>query len=84
MIKCKKCGEEFPKEKEKYHEFQECKGYEGLDMGEDTKFAYEFWEQMNEEDEILQKDEELARKLQEEEDKKSRMLMKKKRKKNKK
>ena len=49
--------------------------------GEDTKFAYDFWEKMNEEDEILQKDEEFARKLQKEEDKKSRMLMKNKEKK---
>ncbi len=78
MIECKICGAKFPKFKEKYHEFQECKGYNGLDAGEDTIFALDYFKKINEEDIMLEKDEEMARKLQEEENNKAKIALKKK------
>ena len=80
MIKCIVCGKQYLKENEKYHEFQECKGYDGLDPGEETIFALDFF---NREEEMLENDEKLAKQLQEEEDKKSRTMLKNKEKKNK-
>ena len=73
MIKCIVCGKQYLKENEKYHEFQECKGYDGLDPGEETIFALDFF---NREEEMLENDEKLAKQLQEEEDKKSINMLK--------
>ena len=68
MIKCKECGIEYPKSRKIYHEYQECKGYCGLDdPGEDTIYARDLWKQeINDESNICKNDEEYAKQLQEE------------------
>ena len=47
-----------------YHEFQECKGFKGIDPpGEDTVFAIDFFNELNKETNIFEEDEKLAKKL---------------------
>ena len=67
MIKCKACGIQYPKSRKIYHDFQECRGYSGLDApGEDTIYAQDLFNQEKKEElTIIERDEEFAKKLQE-------------------
>ena len=63
MYTCENCGNKIQKIK-KNHEFQECKGFKGLDPpGEDTVFAMNYFNELNKETNIFEEDEKLAKKL---------------------
>ena len=64
MYICENCGNKIQIDKKKDHEFQECKGFKGLDPhGEDTVFAIDLFNELNKETNTLEEDEKLAKKL---------------------